>query len=286
MSCKAAKTITGALINWSTRYHRQDRTIDPLLFYHKILSKMNPLRIVMLGAPGSGKGTYSKAIAANIVKYLSPSTQAHTTLPVLSSGDLIRSEIAKQSDLGRAAQQASEAGRLVPDALVTSAVLAQLEAYQTSGYILDGFPRTLAQAESLSNHASGSVAPTTVINVNLATDVIVQKLLGRRVCAKCGVSYNLANVIDPVRGYDMPAMLPPASCAQTLTTRVDDTDQVIAKRLEVYQAETKPLIEWYQEQGLLIDFVVKKGMKDVPILKNKIKKHWQATAIAEEWSKT
>ena len=81
-------------------------------------------------------------------------------------------------------------------------------------------------------------------------------------------------------------MLPPASCAQTLTTRVDDTDQVIAKRLEVYQAETKPLIEWYQEQGLLIDFVVKKGMKDVPILKNKIKKHWQATAIAEEWSKT
>ena len=68
---------------------------------------MNPLRIVMLGAPGSGKGTYSKAIAANIVKYLSPSTQAHTTLPVLSSGDLIRSEIAKQSDLGRAAQQAA-----------------------------------------------------------------------------------------------------------------------------------------------------------------------------------
>ena len=238
-------------------------------------------RIVMLGAPGSGKGTYAKAIAKDVVH----STTQHT-LPILSTGDLIRSEITQRTDLGNAAKQATEAGQLVPDALVTAVVLPQLERLRTQGYILDGFPRTLGQAEALANYDGGSLAPTTVVNVNLATDVIIEKLLGRRVCLNCGTSYNLANVRDEERGYDMPALLPPAACANTLTTRVDDEHSIISKRLEVYTQETSPLIAWYKEQGLLVDFVVKKGMKDVPILKKKIRNHQQATIVAEEWSKT
>jgi adenylate kinase len=233
----------------------------------------------MLGAPGSGKGTYAKAIAQHLAD-LSPATGAAGTpspLPILSTGDLIRDEIARDTDMGRAAKGASESGQLVSDDLVMSVVLSRLENMGACGFILDGFPRTIGQASALQAHNSGALGPTTVVNVDLAHDVITQKLMGRRVCAGCGTSYNVASVFDKERGYDMPAMPPPPACADTLTSRVDDTLEIIAARLDVYERETSPLIEFYKRQGLLVEFEVKRGMQDVPFLKRLIEQH-QRTA--------
>ena len=193
----------------------------------------------MLGAPGSGKGTYAKEIA----RALLPTTTNSSTLPILSTGDILREEILKNTNLGVQAKLATEGGMLVPDELVTSIVFSRLHQFQTTGYILDGYPRTLAQAESLATFPSipssdsdnnvdddgvlQSLTPTTVINLSLATDVIVEKLMGRRVCTECGTSYNVASVVDLERGYDMPAMLPPKECEDMLVSRKDDTVDVI-----------------------------------------------------------
>ncbi len=149
-------------------------------------------------------------------------------------------------------------------------VLHHLEGMRSSGYILDGFPRTIGQASALQEYDAGALAPTTVVNIDLAHDVITQKLLGRRVCAECGTSYNIASVIDETRGYHMPAMPPPPHCLGKMTSRADDTADIIVARLEVYERQTAPLIEFYRNQGLLVSFVVKKGMDDVPLLKQKI----------------
>jgi len=250
----------------------------------------------MLGAPGSGKGTYAKALASSTELLLSKNNTTTTTssLPIISTGDIIRDEITRNTSLGKAAQQAAENGQLVPDAIITDIVLKRLSSFDADslrptlpspGYILDGFPRTPAQAQSLLEYEGGKYAPTAVININLATDVIVQKLAGRRVCTKCGTSYNIANVVDSNRGYDMPAMPPPKECEETLTIRKDDDPKIVKERLLVYERETAPLIELYQETGLLIDFQVKKGMKEMPLLLKKIVKHGEASQLADEWSK-
>ena len=236
-----------------------------------------PHRLVLLGAPGSGKGTYAKKIASKL-------SNIHSSLPIFSTGDLIRDEIKNQTSLGQAAQKASETGQLVPDDVVTSVVLARLEGFRETGYILDGFPRTIAQAESLSKYRNGELNPTTVVNINLATDVIVQKLAGRRVCTGCGTSYNLTSVVDVERGYDMPAMLPDDACLETLEIRKDDAKDVVQARLKVYEIETAPLIGYYKEKDRLVDFVVKKGLKDLPMLLKKIVKHQELTRLAEQWA--
>ena len=112
------------------------------------------------------------------------------------------------------------------------------------------------------------------------------KLLGRRVCRECGTSYNVASVKDDARGIDMPAMAPPAACESKLEIRSDDTEEVIEARLAVYAEETAPLIEFYRDRGNLVDFVVKKGMQDVDMLRKKIRKHEKLQRIADAWATT
>lgn len=241
-------------------------------------------RIVMLGAPGSGKGTYSRAIAGQLV----PNRQ----LPILSTGDIIRAEIASRSSLGVQAKSYTDSGGLVPDSIVIETVLSRLDQqlehkqdrHLNNGFILDGFPRTISQASALESYREGLHAPTTVVNVLLDEDVIVAKLLGRRVCCECGASYNVANVRDDDRGIDMPAMAPPAECEMKLELRSDDTQQVIERRLAVYKEETAPLIAFYGETGHLVNFQVKKGMRDVEKLRQIIRKHEKLVSVAEAWA--
>ena len=330
----------------------------------------------MLGAPGSGKGTYAKAVAGKLLD------DHETCLPIFSTGDMLRAEIDAGTDLGAKARVYADRGQLVPDQIVIDAVLSRLdreaaaaadpahaakavllakiddanarykeyseksldmemEQYATPaervngeaatlnmgaaamkahaeaealraelstkygkenpnsdtqaetngmgtgfGFILDGFPRTTAQAAALEAHRGGLHAPTTVVNVQLDKDVIVAKLLGRRVCTDCGTSYNVATVKDDERGIDMPAMAPPSSCASKMAMRSDDTEEVIEARLAVYAEETSPLIGFYEQRGMLVDFVVKKGMQDVDTLRKKIRKHEKLSTIAAAWAAT
>ena len=210
-------------------------------------------RVIFLGAPGSGKGTYARELS----KFLGVST--------ISTGDMIREHVQQKTSLGRAFYSYVKAGKLVPDELVTSMLLSKLERDQMDGFILDGFPRTVRQAELLSE-AGSAIEMSAVINISLREEFVIKKLLGRRVCSRCKKSFNVASVYENGGDYDMPALPAPESCTSYLTKREDDTEDIIRLRMEVYKAETAPLIDFYDRQGLLKSFVVKKGLKDTPLL--------------------
>ena len=132
------------------------------------------------------------------------------------------------------------------------------------GFILDGFPRSLKQAELLDLHTGGL---TGVVNISLKEDIILQKLLGRMVCSKCNKSFSTASIVNNEEGYDMPALLWPQKCSSYMKSRTDDTEDIILSRLQVYKDETMPLIDYYKKQkNVLQVFEVKKGLKDLPLL--------------------
>ena len=222
---------------------------------------MNPRIVVLLGAPGVGKGTYAGIIAPAL------------SLRVVSAGDLVRDEISAGSALGSSIRAASERGDLVPDRLITDLVTKHLLQQQGhSGFMLDGFPRTVKQAQMLSRthpvHA--------VMNIRVQEWVAVEKLAGRRVCGKCKQSYNVADVVT--HGFEMPARAPPISedgaewtcCGQQLIRRADDTPETIKNRLRVYHEETVPLLDFYTQAGILHNFDVKKGVRDAAELQRRI----------------
>ena len=231
-------------------------------------------RIVMLGAPGSGKGTYSGFISREL--------GGESDLNILSTGELLRKEVEADTLLGRSVAEITSAGELVPDEIVTDLVFKWIED-QNSGFILDGFPRTTAQAKALEEYNAGEEAPTTVVNIILPEDAIIAKLLGRRSCTKCGASFNLAAVYDEETGLDMPAIPAPDECHSYLVSRSDDTDEIIRERLRVYAEETAPLVNFYRSLGVLIDFNVKLGIGDMPKLISKVKDHERLSRAAAEW---
>ena len=221
-----------------------------------LASAAQKIRIVFLGAPGSGKGTYAKELA----KYLN--------VDVLSTGDMIRDEILSGSTFGKELKQYSASGQLVPDDMVTDMLLEKLETGERddngkNGFILDGFPRSIKQAERLESEAGGISG---VVNVLLKEDIILQKLLGRRVCSKCNKSFSTAAVYDEKGGYDMPALMWPEQCTRHMIQRADDKKDIILSRLNVYREETMPLIEYYSKEDVLKVFEVKRGLKDLPLL--------------------
>ena len=223
-----------------------------------LASAAQNIRIVFLGAPGSGKGTYAKELAK------------HLNVDVLSTGDMIRDEILSGSSFGKELKQYSASGQLVPDNMVTDMLLEKLEMdgrvdNGKNGFILDGFPRSIKQAERLDSEAGGISG---VINVSLKEDIILQKLLGRRVCSKCNKSFSTAAVHDEKDGYDMPALMWPEECTQHMMHRADDKKDIILSRLNVYRQETMPLIEYYSnsKEDFLKIFEVKRGLKDLPLL--------------------
>ncbi|MBS0612483.1 MAG: adenylate kinase [Proteobacteria bacterium] len=194
------------------------------------------MRIVLLGAPGSGKGTQSQRLV-----------EAYR-IPQVSTGDLLRDAVARKTELGLRAKVAMDAGKLVEDAIVLGMIRERLSRPDAArGFILDGFPRNIAQAQALSALLAELGTPLdAVVLLSVDTGVLFKRLSGRRICEECGRVFNI---------YTSPAGSPPHCdrCGDKprLIQRLDDKEEVIAKRLEVYEAQTKPLVEHYRAAGLL-----------------------------------
>jgi adenylate kinase len=194
------------------------------------------MRIVLLGAPGSGKGTQSQMLV-----------KAYG-VPQISTGDLLREAVAKSSELGLRAKAAMDAGKLVDDATVLSMIRERLaESDALKGFILDGFPRNIAQAEALEKLLSELGQPLeAVVLMNVDMSILFKRLTGRRICQDCGRVFNVYTT--------PPGSLPHCEkCGDMprLIQRPDDKEEVIGKRLEVFEAQTKPLIKHYEAAGLL-----------------------------------
>jgi len=185
------------------------------------------MRIVLLGAPGSGKGTQSQLLV-----------KAYG-IPQISTGDLLRDAVARGTELGLRAKAAMDLGHLVDDATVLSMIRERLKQPDAvKGFILDGFPRNLAQAEALETMLEQLGTPLeSVVLMNLDLAVLFKRLTGRRICQDCGRVFNVYTS--------------PPSDTHQLVQRPDDKEDVIGKRLEVYEAQTKPLIKHYEAAGLL-----------------------------------
>ncbi len=192
------------------------------------------MRIVLIGAPGGGKGTQAKLL---VEKY---------NIPQLSTGDLLREAVAAGTALGREAKTAMDAGGLVSDGIVLGMIqerLAQPDAQ--NGFILDGFPRNIMQAEALDImlHEMGKPLQTSLL-IDVEFDVLMKRLTGRRTCASCGQMFNLYTSPPRINGQC-------DKCGGELLHRADDNEDTIANRLKVYEAQTAPLVDYYRGQGKL-----------------------------------
>jgi len=192
------------------------------------------MKIIMLGAPGAGKGTQAKKIAA---KY---------NIPHISTGDIFRWNIKHQTELGMKAKTYMDQGLLVPDELVVDLVADRLnEKDCQAGCVLDGFPRTIPQAEALDKalDAMGQKVDF-AIDVDVPDDNIVSRMGGRRACVGCGATYHLVYAPTKVEGIcDV--------CGKDLILRDDDKPETVTKRLKVYHEQTQPLIDYYTKAGIL-----------------------------------
>ena len=195
------------------------------------------MKIIMLGAPGAGKGTQANMISE---KY---------DLPHVSTGDIFRANIKNGTELGKKAKAFMDAGQLVPDELTVDLLLDRISKEDCkNGYILDGFPRTIPQAECLEKalNARGE-AIDFAIDVEVPDENIVKRMGGRRACVSCGATYHVVNVPPKKEGIC-------DKCGSDLILRDDDKPETVQKRLEVYHAQTKPLIDFYGAKGVLKEF--------------------------------
>lgn len=187
-----------------------------------------PLVLVLLGPPGGGKGTQAKVLVERF------------GFQHFSTGDALREEVRKGTELGRQAKSIMEAGELVPDELLGELVRARVGGLRSGqGCILDGYPRNIAQAGYLD--AVGQGAEIRVLNLEVPSDLLVKRLSGRRFCSNCGKIYNILFSPPRVEGKcDV--------CASDLSRRKDDQEEVIRERLRVYEVQTRPLVEFYGER--------------------------------------
>lgn len=204
------------------------------------------MKIIMLGAPGAGKGTQAKRIAE---KY---------SIPHISTGDIFRANIKNGTELGKKAKTYMDQGLLVPDELVVDLVVDRVQQEDCqNGYVLDGFPRTIPQAESL-DAALGKFGEKIdyAIDVDVPDENIINRMGGRRACVGCGATYHLVYI--PTKKENICD-----TCGEELILRDDDKPETVKKRLDVYHEQTQPLIEYYGEAGVLrkVDGTV--DMKDV-----------------------
>jgi adenylate kinase len=194
------------------------------------------MRIVLLGAPGSGKGTQAQRLVQRF------------GLPQISTGDLLRSAVARGTGYGLAAKAAMDAGQLVADEIVLGIIRERLaEPDAARGYVLDGFPRNIAQARALAVMLKGIGQPLdAVVLFKVPYGEIVRRIAGRRSCPRCGAVYNIHDVAP---GETLRCTVAPDH--PPLAQRPDDNEATVAKRLTVYEQQTRPLIEHYESQGLL-----------------------------------
>lgn len=184
------------------------------------------MNLVFLGPPGAGKGTQAVGVCE---KY---------GLPHISTGDILRGEIKQQTKLGLEAKKYMDAGQLVPDEVVIGIVAARLTQPDCkNGFLFDGFPRTLPQAEALAEKVDIQMA----LNIDVPDENIINRLSGRRVCKSCGATYH----VDNHEGQTCD------SCGGELIQRTDDAPDTVANRLKVYHEQTSPLIDYYQSKGVL-----------------------------------
>jgi adenylate kinase len=191
-------------------------------------------RIVLLGPPGGGKGTHAKILS-----------ERHR-IPHISTGDLLRSQIREKTPLGIRAKSFLDNGKLVPDTLVIEMMRDRLKQADTrGGFILDGFPRTVEQAEALEELLGKDESPINlVLEFDTSEEVIVGRLSGRRACPKCGANYHVRNIPPKRVGIcDV--------CGSPLVQRPDDEPGTVRKRLKVYEEQTSPLTDFYKSKGLL-----------------------------------
>lgn len=195
------------------------------------------LRAVLLGPPGAGKGTQAVRL---VEKY---------EIPHISTGDIFRKNIKEGTELGKKAQEYMNAGALVPDELVVDLVKDRLQQDDCkNGFLLDGFPRTIFQAEKLDEFLSESnLKMDIVINLKVEKEAVIKRLTGRRVCKDCGASYHIVNIPPKKEGVcDI--------CGGELIQRKDDNIETVENRINVYEEQTAPLIGYYKEAGSLVDF--------------------------------
>ncbi|MBI4372318.1 MAG: adenylate kinase [Candidatus Omnitrophica bacterium] len=195
---------------------------------------MTSLRIVLLGPPGAGKGTHAKILGERY------------ELAHISTGDLLRSQIQAETSLGKKAKSFIDNGKLAPDELVVEMMRERLSDPDVKkGFILDGFPRTVEQAIALEKMLAEKKMPINLV-LEFATSekVIIDRLSGRRVCSNCGANYHIRNILPKREGIcDL--------CGKRLVQRKDDEPETVRKRLEVYQDQTAPLIEYYKQRKVL-----------------------------------
>lgn len=204
------------------------------------------MKIIMLGAPGAGKGTQAKKIAE---KY---------GIPHISTGDIFRANIKGGTELGMKAKSYMDQGQLVPDEITIGMLLDRIsEADCTDGYVLDGFPRTIPQAESLTAALeSRGEKMDYAINVDVPDEAIVTRMAGRRACLSCGATYHIVYNAPKTEGIC-------DACGEKLVLRDDDKPETVQKRLAVYHDQTQPLIDYYEKAGILVTVDGTKDLNEV-----------------------
>lgn len=188
------------------------------------------MRLILLGAPGAGKGTQADVLSAKL------------NIPTISTGNILRAAVKAGTPIGKQAESYMQAGKLVPDEVIIGIIRERLaEDDCKNGYILDGMPRTIPQAEAL---VAGGVEIDVALSIEIADETIVERMSGRRTCPDCGASYHVINSPSKVEGVC-------DKCGAALTIRKDDQPEVVKARLVTYHQETEPLKDFYAKLGKL-----------------------------------
>lgn len=213
------------------------------------------MKLILLGPPGAGKGTQAKMLTETFA------------IPQISTGDILRAAVKEQTPLGRKAREFMDAGQLVPDEVVIGIVSERLQEQDcANGFILDGFPRTVAQADALQVDLNRLNKPLDkVVSLAVDTEALVARLTGRRTCRLCGKGYHVS--------FDPPPEPDKCVCGGELFQRDDDQEATIRKRLSVYAEQTSPLISYYAGAGLLVEL---DGMQPIGVVQERMLQALQA----------
>ncbi len=211
------------------------------------------MRLILLGAPGAGKGTVAKMLTD-----IDGSVQ-------ISTGDILRAAVKEGTELGKEAQGYMERGELVPDALIMGIMEERLQQDDCQqGFLLDGFPRTIPQAEELEKLLERlDITLDGVVNLNVPREVILDRLTTRRTCEDCGAIYNVKSNPPKVEGVC-------DKCGGKVVQRADETEEAISKRLDVFNEQTAPLVDFYRDKGMLWDINATSSQDVVNVIKEKL----------------